>query len=147
MSLVGWSHIYRIFNIFIPLDFILFWRSKQAQMSNCPLRFARENKKLLADSMRLEQVVIDDEYWTKWEMWNAISWDCGRRMTSWPSSCLPNRLECGLIWTGGIRNDMLWQSSMRIPGIFCNGARRRLIIATCHCDSIKQIGQLDMYKR
>ena len=34
-------------------------------MSNCPLRFARENKKLLADSMRLEQVgesIIDNEY-------------------------------------------------------------------------------------
>ena len=60
MSLVGWS-----LNYFdTVLDFILFWRSKQAQMSNCPLRFARENKKLLADSMRLEQVgesIIDNE--------------------------------------------------------------------------------------
>ena len=58
---VCWSHFlkYNIRTIDIVLD------SKQAQMSNCPLRFARENKKLLADSMRLEQVgesIIDNEY-------------------------------------------------------------------------------------
>ena len=57
---VCWSHFlnYNIRTIDAVFD------SKQAQMSNCPLRFARENKKLLADSMRLEQVgesIIDNE--------------------------------------------------------------------------------------
>ena len=66
-NVFGWLitqlFLYRL-GFYTVLDFILFWRSKQAQMSNCPLRFARENKKLLADSMRLEQVgesIIDNE--------------------------------------------------------------------------------------
>ena len=65
-NVFGWliTHISDVQHFYTVLDFILLWRSKQAQMSNCPLRFARENKKLLADSMRLEQVgesIIDNE--------------------------------------------------------------------------------------